>query len=88
MCLGVSGFELKTKRTRKREFLVEMERVVTWRQLVSVVVPFVPEGKSGRPPFSVVMMLRIYFIYGPDTFCKPFLVMINGLHTCKRLADG
>jgi IS5 family transposase len=72
MCLGVSGFELKTKRTRKREFLVEMEQVVPWRQLVSVVAPFAPEGKSGRPPFSVVTMLRTYFIYGPDAFCKLF----------------
>ena len=39
------GLSLTTKPTRKREFLAEMERVVPWRELVSLVAPFAPEGK-------------------------------------------
>lgn len=34
MSLGESGFERKSKRTRKREFLDEMELVVPWAELL------------------------------------------------------
>ena len=39
MSLGESGFERKTKRTRKREFLDEMNLVVPWAELVSLIAP-------------------------------------------------
>ena len=44
------GLNLTAKRTRKREFLDEMDRVVPWAELVSLVTPFAPEGRRGRPP--------------------------------------
>ena len=56
------GLNLTTKRTRKREFLDEMNRVVPWADLVALVAPFAPEGKKGRPPFAVETMLRIHFM--------------------------
>jgi IS5 family transposase len=64
MSLGESGFERKTKRTRKREFLDEMNLVVPWPELVSLIAPHAPApgAKGGRPPFAVETMLRIHFI--------------------------
>ena len=64
MSLGESGFERKTKRTRKREFLDEMNLVVPWAELVSLIAPHAPApgAKGGRPPFAVETMLRIHFI--------------------------
>jgi transposase, IS5 family len=56
------GLNLGTKRTRKREFLDEMGRVVPWAALVGLIAPFAPEGKTGRPPFAVQTMLRIHFL--------------------------
>ena len=56
------GLNLGTKRTRKREFLDEMDRVVPWDALVALIAPFAPEGKTGRPPFAVQTMLRIHFL--------------------------
>ena len=53
---------LGTKRTRKREFLDEMDGVVPWDALVALIAPFAPEGKTGRPPFAVQTMLRIHFL--------------------------
>ena len=53
---------LTTKRTRKREFLAEMERVVPWAALIALIAPYAPEGKRGRPPFAVETMLRIHFM--------------------------
>ena len=59
-----TGFERKTKRTRKREFLDEMSLVVPWSELVALVTPHAPArgAKGGRPPFPVETMLRIHFL--------------------------
>jgi len=38
----VTGFERVAKRTRKREFLDEMNRVVHWLKLVALIAPFAP----------------------------------------------
>ena len=59
---AASGFELVTKRTRKREFLDEMNLVVPWNELVALIEPHAPSGKTGRPPFAVATMLRIHFL--------------------------
>ena len=56
------GLELTTKRTRKREFLDEMNRVVPWAQLVALIEPHSPRAKTGRPPFPIETMLRIHFL--------------------------
>lgn len=56
------GLGQSNKRTRRREFLSEMERVVPWSALVELVAPYMPEGRRGRPPFAVEAMLRIHFM--------------------------
>jgi IS5 family transposase len=56
------GLSLSTKRTRKREFLDEMDRVVPWSVLVQIVEPHSPRARTGRPPFSVETMLRIHYL--------------------------
>ncbi|TXI61465.1 MAG: IS5/IS1182 family transposase, partial [Limnohabitans sp.] len=50
MSLAHSGFELVTKRTRKREFLDEMNLVIPWTELLALIAPYAPAGKTGRPP--------------------------------------
>ena len=56
------GLNLSTKKTRKREFLDEMDRVVPWSALVQIVEPHSPRAKTGRPPFSIETMLRIHYL--------------------------
>ena len=72
------GLNLTTKRTRKREFLAEMERVVPWQALVALIAPYGPEGKRGRPPFGVQTMLRIHFMQQWFTLSDP--AMEEALH--------
>ena len=72
------GLSLSTKRTRKREFLDEMNRVVPWAALVELVSPYAPEGKRGRPPFGVEPMLRIHFMQQWFTLSDP--AMEEALH--------
>ena len=59
--LGLS-LNLSTRKTRKREFLEEMERVVPWAALVQIVEPHCPRAKTGRPPMPVATMLRIHYL--------------------------
>lgn len=64
MSLSESGFERKTRRTRKREFLDEMNVVVPWAERVSLIAPYAPRpgSKGGRPAFGVETMRRIPFV--------------------------
>ena len=72
------GLNLTMKRTRKREFLGEMERVVPWAALVALITPYAPEGKRGRPPFAVETMLRVHFMQQWFTLSDP--AMEEALH--------
>jgi IS5 family transposase len=69
---------VNTKRTRKREFLEQMDRVVPWAALVALVRPHAPEGRRGRPPFAVETMLRIHFMQQWFTLSDP--AMEEALH--------
>jgi IS5 family transposase len=72
------GLSLTTKRTRKREFLDEMNRVVPWGAFVDLVSPYAPEGRKGRPPFPLEAMLRIHFMQ--QWFTLSDLAMEDALH--------
>lgn len=56
------GLNLSTRRKRKSVFLDEMNLVVPWTQLLSLVAPHAPRAKTGRPPFELTTMLRIHFM--------------------------
>jgi IS5 family transposase len=40
------GLDLSTKRTRTREFVEEMARVVPWSKLIALIEPHYPKGKT------------------------------------------
>ena len=54
---------LSVKKTRKREFLEQMDKVVPWQALIDLIAPYYPEGKKGCPPFSLATMLRTHFLH-------------------------
>ena len=56
------GFGLSSKRTRRRVFLDEMDRVVPWADLVGLVASYRVNLGHGRPPFPTEVMLRIHFM--------------------------
>ncbi|BDV00884.1 hypothetical protein TDMWS_09690 [Thermodesulfomicrobium sp. WS] len=64
MSLAGAGFERKTKRSRKRGFLDQMERVMPWGELEALIAPYMPAPgpNGGRPPYSVSVLLRIHFL--------------------------
>src|SRR5450759_2494100 len=58
----MTGFERYTKKTRRAQFLEEMEQVVPWRKLCALIEPHYPKAGNGRPPVGVERMLRLYFL--------------------------
>ena len=63
--------QLGVRKTRKQVFLEQMEQVVPWDALVELIAPYYPEGKTGRPPFSLQTMLRTHFMQQWFTLSDP-----------------
>lgn len=58
-----AGFEKYRKKTRREQFLEDMEKAVPWEELVKVVEPYYPVGDGrGRRPIGIERMLRIHFL--------------------------
>jgi IS5 family transposase len=79
------GLGNSTRRTRKRQFLDEMERVAPWAALVALIAPHMPAGQRGRPPFPVEAMLRIHFMQQWFTLSDP--AMEEALHDVPLFRD-
>lgn len=60
-----------TKKLRCEKFLDEMEQVVPWNRLVSVVEPFYPEHDTGRRRKELRMMLKILCLQQWYTLSDP-----------------
>lgn len=52
----------KRKQTRREKFLAEMESVVPWDALLSLIEPVYPKAGNGRPPYALKTMLRIHLL--------------------------
>lgn len=57
------GFEQFRKKTRKEQFLDDMETIIPWKELCEAIEPFYPNPQgAGRRPIGIERMLRIYFL--------------------------
>ena len=52
----------KGKVTRREQFLAEMDAVIPWAALVSLIEPHYPKAGRGRQPLGLEKMLRIHFL--------------------------
>jgi IS5 family transposase len=57
-----AGFEKYGRKSRRELFLDEMEQVVPWSDLESLVEPHYPKAGNGRRPVGRGIMLRTYFV--------------------------
>ena len=65
MTLLMTRYFDKRKRTRREQFLREMDRVVPWARLCALIEPHYPRASKagGRPPIPLERMLRIYCLH-------------------------
>lgn len=52
----------RKKRTRREVFLAQMESLVPWGELCTLIEPHYPKAGNGRPPIGLERMLRIHFL--------------------------
>lgn len=55
-------YAVKKKTTRKEKFLAEMDEILPWKELLSVIKRHYPRRGQGRPPIQLESMLRIHFM--------------------------
>jgi len=54
--------ELAQVRTKKKEFLSQIERIVPWGEWVALIRPHYYKGERGNKPYDLERMLRIYLL--------------------------
>ena len=52
----------RKRKTKREEFLEAMDEIIPWDHWVSLIRPYYPSGKRGRPPKSIETMLRMYLM--------------------------
>jgi IS5 family transposase len=55
-------FQRFAKKSRREQFLEEMDAVMPWSELLALIEPHYPKGAMGRPPVGLGIMLRLYFV--------------------------
>ncbi len=55
-------FERYGRKSKREQFLDQMEQVVPWAELQALVEGHYPKGENGRPPVGLSIMLRVYFL--------------------------
>ena len=52
----------RKRKTKREEFLEIMDEIIPWDEWISVIVPYYPSGKRGRPPIGIEIKLRMYLL--------------------------
>lgn len=60
--LSVLNDELLQVRTKKKEFLEQIERIVPWGEWITLIKPCYYKGERGNKPYDLELMLKIYLI--------------------------
>lgn len=63
---------LKKKQTRRERFLVQLEELIPWTDLLAVIAPHYPRsGSRGRQPIGLEVMLRIHLVQLAYNYSDP-----------------
>ena len=62
MTLSAMTDELAQARTRKKEFLEQMERIIPWSEWMVIIKPHYYKGERGNKPYELETMLRIHLL--------------------------
>ena len=60
--LSTFSDELANVRTKKKEFLAQIDRIVPWGKWVEEIRPCYYKGERGNKPYDLELMLRIYVL--------------------------
>ena len=60
--LSALNDELAQARTKKKEFLTQIERIIPWVEWRALIEPCYYKGERGNKPYSLGLMLRLYLL--------------------------
>jgi IS5 family transposase len=59
---GQARFEKYGRKSKREQFLDEMDQVVPWARLLALVEPHYPKAGNGRRSVGLEVVLRAYFV--------------------------
>ena len=62
MTISAFSDELAQVRTKKKEFLDQIERIVPWKEGLAMIQPCYYKGERGNKPYPLETMLRLYLL--------------------------
>ena len=62
MTISAFSDELVQVRTKKKEFLSQIERIVPWGEWLAMIQPCHYKGERGNKPYPLEIMLRLYLL--------------------------
>ena len=62
MSLSAFDDELAQVRTKKKEFLAKIDRIIPWGEWLTLIRPHYYKGERGNKPYDLELMLRIYLL--------------------------
>ena len=71
MSMSALSDELAQVRTKKKEFLAQIERIVPWKEWLALIQPCYYKGERGNKPYPLETMLRLYLLqnlYDPVSY--------------------
>lgn len=82
------AYENKKKKTRREQFLDEMNDVIPWEELIAVIKEYYPKAGNGRQPMPMERMLRIYFMQQWYGLSDPAMEdALYDIESMRRFAD-
>jgi IS5 family transposase len=82
------AYENKKKKTRREEFLEEMNQVIPWEELLRIVKRYYAVAGNGRQPMPMERMLRIYFMQQWYGLSDPAMEdALYDIESMRRFAD-
>ena len=62
MTMSALSDELAQVRTKKKEFPAQIERIVPWKEWLTLIQPCYYKGERGNKPYPLETMLRLYLL--------------------------
>ena len=62
MSLSAFNDELAGVRTKKKEFMEQMDRIIPWDEWIALIQPCYYKGERGNKPYTLELMLRLFIL--------------------------
>ena len=60
--LSAFNDELAKVRTKKKDFLAQMDRIIPWGEWKALIQPYYYKGDRGNKPYDLELMLRLFIL--------------------------